>query len=127
MLALAVCAVLAGARWLTAIAQWAAGADETLARPGVSGQVPSQSTFRRTLQYLDADASGALAGEWVAQRAAAAPGRRQVIAVDGKTYAAPAVTSSPPATCSPRPVTPMAWCWGRPEWAPRPTNPVPLE
>ena len=57
ILALAVCAVLAGARSFTAIAEWAADADEeTLARLGVSGPVPSGSTFRRTLQHLDADA-----------------------------------------------------------------------
>jgi predicted transposase YbfD/YdcC len=86
ILALAVCAVLAGARSFTAIAEWAADADEeTLARLGVSGPVPSESTFRRTLQYLDADAFDALAGEWAAQRTAPAPGRRRVIAVDGKT------------------------------------------
>ena len=75
ILALAVCAVLAGARSFTAIAPGAAGADEeTLARPGASGPVPSESTFRRTVQYLDADASGALAGEWAARRVAPAPG-----------------------------------------------------
>ena len=57
ILGLAVCAVLAGARSFTAIAEWAADADEqTLAELGVSGAVPSESTFRRTLQRLDADA-----------------------------------------------------------------------
>src|SRR5215471_15272323 len=51
ILGLAVCAVLAGARSFTAIAEWAADADEqTLARLGVTGVVPSESTFRRTLQ-----------------------------------------------------------------------------
>src|ERR1035438_9837031 len=54
ILGLAVCAVLAGARSFTAIAEWAADADaETLARLGVTGGVPSESTFRRTLQRLD--------------------------------------------------------------------------
>jgi DDE_Tnp_1-associated len=57
ILGLAVCAVLAGARSFTAIAEWAADADtETLARLGVAAAVPSESTFRRTLQRLDADA-----------------------------------------------------------------------
>lgn len=63
ILGLAVCAVLAGARSFTAIAEWAADADaETLARLGVAGVVPSESTFRRTLQRWDADAffAGAL-------------------------------------------------------------------
>jgi len=86
ILGLAVCAVLAGARSFTAIAEWAADADEqTLARLGVSRAVPSESTFRRTLQRLDADAFDDLAGQWVAQRTAPGPGGRRVVAVDGKT------------------------------------------
>jgi predicted transposase YbfD/YdcC len=86
ILALAVCAVLAGARSFTAIAEWATDADaETLARLGVTGTVPSESTFRRTLQRLDADAFDDLAGRWAAQRTAPQPGARRVIAVDGKT------------------------------------------
>ena len=63
ILGLAVCAVLAGARSFTATAERAADADEqTLARLGVSRAVPSESTFRRTLQRLDADAFDDLAG-----------------------------------------------------------------
>ena len=86
ILELAVCAVLAGARSFTAIAEWAADADEqTLARLGASRAVPSESTFRRTLQRLDADAFDDLAGQWVAQRTAPGPGGRRMIAVDGKT------------------------------------------
>jgi predicted transposase YbfD/YdcC len=86
ILGLAVCAVLAGARSFTAIAEWAADADgQTLARLGVCGAVPSESTFRRTLQRLDADAFDDLAGQWAAQRTAPGPGGRRVIAVDGKT------------------------------------------
>jgi predicted transposase YbfD/YdcC len=86
ILGLSVCAVLAGARSFTAIAEWAADADEqTLARLGVSGVVPSESTFRRTLQRLDADAFDDLVGQWAAERTAPGPGGRQVIAVDGKT------------------------------------------
>jgi predicted transposase YbfD/YdcC len=83
---LAVCAVLAGARSFTAIAEWAADADEqTLTRLGASRAVPSESTFRRTLQRLDADAFDDLAGQWAARRTAPGPGGRRVIAVDGKT------------------------------------------
>jgi predicted transposase YbfD/YdcC len=86
ILGLAVCAVLAGARSFTAIAEWAADADEqTLARLGVTGAVPSESTFRRTLQRLDADAFDDLAGQWAQQQTAPGPGSRRVIAVDGKT------------------------------------------
>src|SRR5436305_8814660 len=48
---LAACAVLAWARSFTAIAEWAAGADgQTLARLGVTGAVPSESTYRRGLR-----------------------------------------------------------------------------
>jgi predicted transposase YbfD/YdcC len=86
ILGLAVCAVLAGARSFTAIAEWAADADEpTLARLGVTGPVPSESTFRRTLQRLDADAFDGLAGRWAQQRTAPGPKQRRAIAVDGKT------------------------------------------
>ncbi len=86
ILGLAVCAVLAGARSFTGIAEWAADADEaTLAGLGVTGVVPSESTFRRTLQALDADALDEAAGAWAAQRTVPGPQARRVIAVDGKT------------------------------------------
>ena len=86
ILGLAVCAVLAGARSFTAIAEWAVDADQdTLRALGVGGAVPSESTFRRVLQHLDADAFDDLAGQWAAQRTAPGPGGRRVIAVDGKT------------------------------------------
>jgi len=49
ILALAVCAVLAGARSFTAIAEWAADTDEaTRAGLGIGGAVPCESTIRRT-------------------------------------------------------------------------------
>src|SRR6266487_980617 len=86
IMGLAVCAVLAGARSFTAIAEWAADADQdTLRALGVTGAVPSESTFRRTLQRLDADAFDDLAGEWAARRTAPGQETRRVIAVDGKT------------------------------------------
>jgi hypothetical protein len=56
ILAVAMCAVLAGARSFVAIAEWAADADAvTRDELGISGAVPSESTIRRTLQRLDAD------------------------------------------------------------------------
>jgi predicted transposase YbfD/YdcC len=86
ILGLAVCAVLAGARSFTAIAEWAADADQaTLDALGVPGVVPCESTFRRTLQDLDADALDDAAGTWAQQRTAPGPGTRRMIAVDGKT------------------------------------------
>ena len=79
ILGLAVCAVLAGARSFTAIAEWAADADaQTLARLGVREAVPSESTFRRTLQRLNADAFDDLAGRWAAQRTAPGPRERRL-------------------------------------------------
>jgi predicted transposase YbfD/YdcC len=59
--------------------------EQTLAKLVVTGPVPSESTFRRTLQRLDADAFDDLAGRWAQQRTAPGPKQRRVIAVDGKT------------------------------------------
>jgi len=100
------------ARSFTAIGEWAADADaETLARLGAAGAVPSESTFRRTLQRLDADAFDDLAGQWAQRRTAPGPGSRRVIAVDGKTYAGPGMAVTMAATCSPPSITLTAWCW----------------
>src|ERR1700733_3508129 len=86
ILSLALCAVLAGARSFPAIAEWAADADQaTRDALGVTGAVPCESTFRRTLQHLDADALDDAAGAWAQQRTAPSRGSRRVIAVDGKT------------------------------------------
>lgn len=91
ILGLALCAVVAGARSFTAIAEWAADVDEqTLRTLGVTGVVPSESTFRRTLQRLDADAFDEVAGAWAAQATRPGPGGRRVIAVDGTTLRGPA-------------------------------------
>ena len=69
---------------LAGIAEWAADADEaTLAGLGVTGAVPSESTFRRTLQHLDADALDAAAGAWAQRRTMPLRAERRVIAVDG--------------------------------------------
>jgi predicted transposase YbfD/YdcC len=96
ILGLALCAVLAGARSFTAIAEWAADADEqTLRMLGVTGVVPSESTFRRTLQRLDAGAFDDLAGAWAQQATTPGPGRRRIIAVDGKTLRGSAAGAEP--------------------------------
>ena len=88
MLGLAVCAVLAGARSYVAIAEWAADADEaTLAELGVTGAVACESTFRRTLQALDADALDDAVGGWTQQRTSPLPGERRRVEVDGKNPA----------------------------------------
>src|SRR3984893_8111816 len=96
ILGLALCAVLAGARSFTAIAEWAADADQaTRDALGVTGVVPSESTFRRTLQALDADALDEAAGGWAQRRTAPAAGTRRAVAVDGKTLRGSGVADGP--------------------------------
>jgi predicted transposase YbfD/YdcC len=96
ILGLALCAVVAGARSFTAIAEWAADADqETRDALGVTGVMPCESTFRRTLQNLDADALDDAAGGWAQQRTAPASGTRRMIAVDGKTLRGSGVAGRP--------------------------------
>jgi predicted transposase YbfD/YdcC len=86
VLGMAVCAVLAGARSFVAIAEWAADADaKTLAGLGVTGVVPCESTFRRTLQGLDADALDDRVGAWAQACTVPSPSGRRMVAVDGKT------------------------------------------
>lgn len=86
ILAVAVCAVLAGARSFVAIAEWAADADlATRDELGICGAVPCESTIRRTLQSLDADAFDEQVGGWAQQRTTPPPAGRRLIAVDGKT------------------------------------------
>src|SRR4051812_43448790 len=75
VLTLAVCAVLAGARSFVAIAEWAADADAvTLAEADARRGVPSESTFRRTLQRVDGDDLDRRLGAWAQARTMPAPG-----------------------------------------------------
>ena len=86
IVAVALTAVLAGARSYAAIASWAADlsveqrAQMGLTRPGA----PDASTFRRVLGRLDAVVLDAVVGAFVWTRTATVDGRR-VIALDGKT------------------------------------------
>ena len=87
VLTLAQCAVLAGARSLVAIREWATDADRNaLSRHGIDPHVvlPSESTIRRTLAVVDADGLDRRIAAWMATRVGDLAGRR-VIAVDGKT------------------------------------------
>lgn len=85
VLSVAVAATLAGARSLTAIAEWAADAPrQVLAALGVLGRPPSEPTIRRLLTQVGGDGLDALIGGWMGTRTAVAGGRR-VIAFDGKT------------------------------------------
>jgi predicted transposase YbfD/YdcC len=97
LLLTAVAAVLAGARSFTAIAEWVADAP-----PGVLGVLgirchpltgvfspPDEATIRRVLETVDAGALDAAIGMWLAGRLKVAGqgrrGRRQALAVDGKS------------------------------------------
>ena len=86
IVAVALAAVVAGARSFAAIGQWAGeltGAQ--LAELGLPrGVAPDASTFRKVLSRLDADCLDQLAGAFIWTRTQVAGGRR-VIAIDGKT------------------------------------------
>jgi predicted transposase YbfD/YdcC len=91
ILALAVCAVIAGARSFVAIAEWTAAATpNALATLGVSGEVPCESTIRRTINKVDANGLDVIVGTWVALRATTSE-RFRVVAVDGKSLRGSAV------------------------------------
>ena len=77
--------LITGAQSFVAIAEWAADASpEALARLGVTGTAPSESTIRRCLQRLAPDQLDHLIGAWMWLRTSTIGGRR-VIAFDGKT------------------------------------------
>jgi hypothetical protein len=84
VVAIAICAAVAGARSFTAIAQWAQGVSaEALRRLGATRRTPpSEPTIRRVLQAVDADRLDAQVGPWLLR--VAAPCGAQ-LSVDGKT------------------------------------------
>jgi predicted transposase YbfD/YdcC len=95
ILGLAAAAVLAGARSMVAIAEWAADAPQPVLaalgarRDPLTGHfaVPAEATIRRTLARLDAEALAAVVGAWLSHRAGGDhhDRRRRAVAVDGKT------------------------------------------
>jgi predicted transposase YbfD/YdcC len=92
VLAVSAAAVLAGARSVTAIAEWAADAPgPVLAALGVRSDpltrrchVPGEATIRRVLARVGGDAVDATVGAWLAERLRPLRHRR-VLAVDGKS------------------------------------------
>ena len=85
ILSIAVCAVIAGARSFVAIAEWAAQASPAaVAKLGVTGEVPSESTIRRTINKIDANGLDVVVGALAALRATTSE-KFRVIAVDGKS------------------------------------------
>ena len=99
VLAVAVAAVLAGARSLVAIGEWAADAPApVLAALGVrrdplrrAWRPPGEATVRRVLAGVDPDALDLVIGRWLADQQPQSspspppPRPRRVVAVDGKT------------------------------------------
>jgi predicted transposase YbfD/YdcC len=102
VLGVAVCAVLAGARSLAAIGEWASDAPcQVLAALGVrhnpwtgAWRPPGEATVRRVLARIDADALDTALGRWLADQQPSAPTTRPppgpraawpAVAVDGKT------------------------------------------
>jgi hypothetical protein len=88
LLTVTVCAVAAGARSFVAVAEWVADLPESLTLAlGTGERCPSESTIRRAVRGIDADAFDSVIGGFVQQLCAAVAlgGRRRVLAVDGKT------------------------------------------
>jgi predicted transposase YbfD/YdcC len=92
---MAAAAVLAGARSIAAIAEWAADAPQPV-RAALGARrdapdhfaVPAEATIRRTLSHLDPDALAAAIGAWLANQDRPSPAtgsRWRAVAVDGKT------------------------------------------
>jgi predicted transposase YbfD/YdcC len=91
-----VCGAGRGARSFVAIAEWVADADAaTLAELGVDGPVPCESTIRRILHTVDADALDDRLGAWAQSRSCPPPGGRRRVAVDGKTLRGSATAAEP--------------------------------
>jgi DDE_Tnp_1-associated/Transposase DDE domain len=90
LLALAICAVLGGARSFVAIAEWAQRCSQNqLRRLGFrrnarSGryQAPSEPTIRRLLQGIDAEQVDRVVSDWLLSLC---PSRPEAVALDGKT------------------------------------------
>jgi predicted transposase YbfD/YdcC len=98
VLTAAVCAVMAGCRSYTAIAEWVADLPvNTAVLLGIDvGRRPSEAMIRRLLQAVDPDPLAAAIGAWLAARIPPpAPGCRQAIAVDGKTLRGSRTRDSP--------------------------------
>jgi predicted transposase YbfD/YdcC len=83
----AVCAVVAGYRSYTAIAEWIDDVPATTALTlGIDpDRRPSETMIRRLLQALDPDLLTAAIGDWLTTRATTTPAAKRAIAVDGKT------------------------------------------
>jgi hypothetical protein len=84
VVAIAVCAALAGARGFNAVAEWAQDLTrDTLRRLGSKRWTPpSEPTIRRVLQKLDAERLDAIIGQWLLAQCSL---KGAALSVDGKT------------------------------------------
>jgi hypothetical protein len=115
VLAVAAAAVLAGARSLAAIGEWASDAPQpVLAALGVRHdplrrvwQPPAEATVRRVLARVDPDALDLVISQWLADQQPQSspspppPRPRRVVAVDGKTLRGSGHHAARKCTCSP--------------------------
>ena len=86
VLAIGVCAVLAGARTFTAIAEWAHDLTPAVRfRLGLGRRSPSESTIRRVLQAVDAEALDQTVSAWLVTGSAPSTTALRMIAIDGKS------------------------------------------
>ena len=86
VLAIGVCAVLAGARTFIAIAEWAHDLTPAVhIRLGLGRKPPSESTIRRVLQAVDAEALDQAVSAWLVTRSAPSATASRMIAIDGKS------------------------------------------
>ncbi len=100
VLAIAVCAVLAGARSYLGIAEWAGDLTPVVRRGlGLGRRAPCESTIRRVLQRIDPDElDRAVCGWLAAQPSAPTPAgrsQRRLLAVDGKSVRGARLRSLP--------------------------------
>src|SRR4051794_40888000 len=85
ILAVAVCAVLAGCRSFTAIGEWAANASEqVLAALAVGACPPCESTIRRPLQRVDGEKLDTAIRNWAVLRTEPPSGKLRPEAFGGK-------------------------------------------
>ena len=94
----AVCAVVAGYRSYTAIAEWIADVPAaTAVALGIApDRRPSEAMIRRLLQAVDPDLLTTAVSSWLTSRTIATPaGGRRAIAVDGKTLRGSRTTDTP--------------------------------
>jgi len=120
ILAVSACAVLAGARSFTSIAEWAHDLTPAgRAKLGIGRVAPSESTIRRTLQKLDPDVLGQALSAWLTT-CSMARADRQSSPWTARPPAAPAATMAARCTCSLLWTSKPALSWDRPRWTQRP-------